>query len=327
MNIFVTGGAGYIGSHTVRQLLNEGNEVVVFDCLENGHKEALDSRADFVEGNLSDINLLSETILNKKPEAVIHFAGNIESGESMSDPEKFFRNNFSNALNLVKVMKESDTKSIIFSSTAGVYGTPKELPIKEEAEISTTSYYSMSKYFFEEALRASTVYGIKSVILRYFNAAGASLDGSMGEDHNPESHLIPLIIFAALGKRDKICIYGDDYDTKDGTGVRDYVHVEDLAVAHIKALEKFGGDFKSDTYNVGVGEGYSVKEVIDTVKDVSGIDFKVEIEPRRPGDWAVSYADSSKIQKELGWKPKYGLKEIVETAYQWHKSHPEGYGV
>jgi UDP-glucose 4-epimerase len=223
-------------------------------------------------------------------------------------------------------MKETRMNKLIFSSTAGVYGASKKMPLTEASEVTPTSYYAWSKYFLEEIIKASSVYKIKSVILRYFNAAGAALDGSLGEDHEPETHLIPKVIKTALGEKEKFLILGGDYETPDGTAVRDYVHVEDLAKAHILALEKLiDSNFDWEIYNVGTGKGYSVKEVIEVVKKVSGVDFPVEIGARRPGDWAKAYADSSKIKKDLGWQAKYGLQEIIESAFLWHKTHPQGF--
>lgn len=327
MNVFVTGGAGFIGSVTVKKLLDEGHLVTVYDALENGHKEAVDPRAILIEGDLRNPDPLKVALSNQKHDAIIHFAGYIESGESMKDPFKFFENNFCAGLKMAKVAKDVGVKNIIFSSTAGVYGTGKP-PFTEESPINTTSYYSMSKYFFEEALKsAQKAYGFKVVVLRYFNAAGAAIDGNLGEAHNPETHLIPLVIKTALGLRPEISLYGTDYLTPDGTAVRDYIHVEDLAQAHVLALSKFssadGGFF--EIYNVGTGNGFSNRQIIDKVRQVCGHDFKVVEKERRAGDWDSSYADSQKIQKELGWRAKYGLSEIVESAYLWHKNHPYGY--
>ncbi len=325
MKILVTGGAGYVGSFVVRKLMQAGHEVVVFDNLENGYQGVIDKlKVKLIKGDLrfeKDI----EGALDSSFEAVMHFAAYIESGESMKDPLRFFENNTCGGVKLLKAMQEAGVKKLIFSSTAGVYGGVKEMPLTEQSPIKPTSYYSWSKYFLEEIVKSSSIYGIRSIGLRYFNAAGADLDGSMGENHHPETHLIPLVIKTALGQRIKILIFGDDYPTKDGTGVRDYVHVEDLASAHLLALESFNQkDFDHQIYNIGIGNGYSVKEIIEMVKKVSGKDFPVETVDRRPGDWAESWADSSKIKKELGWQPQYGLKEIVESAYQWHQRYPQG---
>ncbi len=326
MNIFVTGGAGYIGSVTVKRLLDQGHRVVVFDVLENGHAAAVDLRAQFIEGDLRSREMIQKALSAGEIEAVIHFAGYIESGESMQDPLRFFENNFSAGLNLLSVLKEREIKNFIFSSTAGIYGTGQP-PFTEESPVNTTSDYSRSKYFFEEALRsASRAYGFRVVVLRYFNAAGALEDGSLGEDHNPETHLIPLIVKAALAIGPEFNLWGTDYPTPDGTAVRDYIHVEDLARAHLLSLNKFsGGKGFFEIYNVGTGRGYSNQEIIDMVKKVSGRDFKVIKKPRRAGDWDVSYAVSRKIQKEFNWQPRFGLKEIVESAYLWHKRNPYGF--
>lgn len=322
----MTGGAGFIGSVTVKKLLEGGHEVIVVDVLENGHRQAVDPKARLVLGDLRQPEFLDRLLSQEKFEAVIHFAGYIESGESMRDPVKFFENNFSAGLNLVKSLNRFGPKNIVFSSTAGVYGDGAP-PYTEESPINTTSYYSMSKYFFEEALRsASFAYGFEVVVLRYFNAAGALLDGSLGEDHQPETHLIPLVIKTALGLRDEISLYGTDYPTIDGTAVRDYVHIEDLARAHILSLKRFENATPFfDIYNVGTGEGYSNRQVIEMVKEVSSRDFKVTTQERRNGDWATSFADCSKIAREFGWRAKLGLKEIVESAYLWHQTHPDGF--
>ena len=326
MKVLVTGGAGYIGSFIVKKLIEKNHDVVVFDSLENGHQEVIDKlKVKLIKGDLRCEKTITAA-LDSSFDAVMHFAAFIESGKSMKDPFRFFKNNTCGGLNLLRAMRNSGIKKLVFSSTAGVYGGTKKMPLTENSPVRPTSYYSWSKYFLEEIIKSSSVYDIKSIILRYFNAAGASLDGSMGEDHHPETHLIPLVIKIALGQRKKFFIFGDDYPTKDGTGVRDYVHVEDLALAHLLALRKLNQtNFDYEIYNVGIGKGYSVKEVVEMVKMVSGVDFPVEITERRPGDWAESYADSSKIKKELGWEPKHGLKEIIESAYKWHKKHPNGW--
>lgn len=325
MKILVTGGAGYVGSFAIKKLLKEGHKVVVFDNLENGHREVISRLGvKLIKGDLRYQKEIAAA-LDPSFEAVMHFAAFIESGESMEDPLRFFENNTGGGINLLKAMQNLKIQKLIFSSTAGVYGEAEKMPITENSPVKPTSYYCWSKYFLEEVVKSVSVYGIKSVILRYFNAAGAALDGSMGEDHRPETHLIPMVIKTALGQRKKFFIFGDDYPTKDGTCIRDYVHVEDLATAHLLALKKLSEKgFGWEIYNVGIGKGYSVKEVVEMVKKVSGVDFPVEITKRRPGDWAEAYADASKIQKELGWQPKYGLKEIIKSAHQWHKKHPQG---
>ncbi|MEK7611621.1 MAG: UDP-glucose 4-epimerase GalE [Patescibacteria group bacterium] len=330
MRILVTGGAGYIGSVTVRRLLDEGFAVTVADNFENGHREALDPRSELFEGNLHDPDFLSRVFTANNFDGLIHFAGYIESGESMRDPLKFFGNNFCSGISLLETIRKNKLIPVIFSSTAGVYGTGVP-PYTEESPINTTSYYSMSKYFFEQALKsAAFAYGFNVTVLRYFNAAGASFDGLLGEGHHPETHLIPLVINTALGRRAQLDLFGTDYPTPDGTAVRDYIHVEDLAEAHVLAIRRLlqirGEKGLFEIYNVGTGAGYSIREVINAVKAVSGSDFKVVEKPRREGDWDSSYANCSKIKKVLGWQTKHGLKEIVESAYRWHQSHPEGYG-
>ena len=327
MKVLVTGGAGFIGSVTVKKLLQSHHGVVVIDDLENGHREAVDPSVPLVVGDLRQPEFLDELLRQGRFDAVIHFAGYIESGQSMQDPLKFFENNFSGGLNLLNALNKFGPKRVIFSSTAGIYGNGQP-PYTEESPIDTTSYYSMSKYFFEQALKSAVfAYGFKVVILRYFNAAGALQDGSLGEDHHPETHLIPLVIKTALGLREELHLYGTDYPTADGTAVRDYIHVEDLAEAHVLALTKFSQDHFFEIYNVGTGEGYSNAQVIEMVKRVAGSDFKVLPKERRVGDWASSFADPGKIRKDLGWKSRYGLKDIVESAYLWHKNNLGGFNV
>ncbi|MCL5004249.1 MAG: UDP-glucose 4-epimerase GalE [Patescibacteria group bacterium] len=326
MNVLVTGGAGFIGSVTVKKLLEEGHSVTVFDALENGHRQAVDNRAKFVQGDLRDLAAIVSLTESSAFDAVIHFAGYIESGESMANPLKFFENNVAGGINLLKALDKSGVRRIVFSSTAGVYGDG-EPPFSELSPIKITSYYSQSKYFFEEILRSvSSSNGFKVAVLRYFNAAGALADGSLGESHNPETHLIPLVIQTALGRRGELKLYGTDYPTHDGTAVRDYIHVEDLAEAHslvLKSLENTDSCFL--VFNLGTGRGVSNREIIDLVKEVSGADFKVKEAPRRAGDWPASFADVSKVERELGWRAKRGLKEIVESAYLWHRTHPYGF--
>lgn len=327
--ILVTGGAGYIGSIAVKKLLDEGFPVTVFDSLENGHRAALDRRAVLVEGDLRRPEEVAALFASEVFAGVVHFAGYIESGQSMKDPLRFFNNNFSAGVDLLTAMQERGVKNIIFSSTAGIYGTGLP-PFTEESPVNPTSYYSISKYFFEEALRAvATANGFKVMALRYFNAAGALADGSLGEDHDPETHLIPLVVKTALGLRPELELYGSGYATPDGTAIRDYIHVEDLAEVHVLALKRLlagrDGPGVFEIYNVGTGQGYSNRQVIEMVKSVAGRDFKVVEKPRREGDWVSSFADCQKIKKELGWTARRGLREIVESAYLWHKNHPKGY--
>ncbi|PTW00898.1 UDP-galactose 4-epimerase [Halanaerobium saccharolyticum] len=321
MNILVTGGAGYIGSHVLKALLKEGHEVVTFDNLQKGHREAV-TGGKFIEGDLSDQKLLEQVMQENKIEGVIHLAADSLVGESMENPAKYYRNNFANGINLLEAMVKNDVNNIVFSSTAAVYGEPDQIPIKEDNQTEPTNTYGESKLFFEKALkRYDDIHGINFVSLRYFNAAGADPEGEIGEAHDPETHLIPIVLQTALGIRDKIYIFGDDYPTRDGSCIRDYIHVNDLAAAHVLAVEALADGKDSSIYNLGNGEGYSVKEVIDTVKEVTGRDFEVEISDRRAGDPAVLIASSDKIQKELNWQPEYPeLEKIISTAWQWHKS-------
>jgi len=324
MKILVTGGAGYIGSHTVAGLLKVGHEVVGFDNLVYGHKEAV--KYPLVIGDLLDEKAVSEVFEKNRFDGVIHFAAYALAGESMEKPAKYFENNLQGGLNLLEAMKAHGVNKIVFSSTCAIYGFPEKLPVVEEESKKPVSVYGESKSMFEKILQwYDKLFQIKNVCLRYFNAAGASLDGSIGEDHTPETHLIPLVMQVALRQREKQVIFGDDYQTPDGTNIRDYIHVLDLASAHIKALE-YLKDGQSSAFNVGTGKGYSVKEIIAMIKKVSGVDFPVEIGPRRPGDPDAVYADNSKIKKVLGWEPKYSdLETIIKTAWNWHKNHPKGF--
>lgn len=326
MKVLVTGGAGYIGSFMVKRLLNEGYEVITIDNLGRGHRKAVDARAKFLVGDLHDEQFLEHVFCDLQFDAVMHFAGYISMEESVEKPGIYFANNVFSALNILNKMREFNVNNFIFSSTAGVYGDPVKIPIPEDHPTSPLNPYGESKLMVERVLSwYRMVYGISFMSLRYFNAAGASLDGSMGEDHQPETHIIPNAISATLNEGEFI-LYGDDYETADGTCVRDYIHVIDLVDAHIlalKALKKKGGAF---FYNVGTGRGYSNREVIEMVKWVSEKDFKVKVKDRRPGDAGVLIADPTKIKNELGFSPKYSdLETIVETAWKWHKSHPDGY--
>jgi len=327
MKILVTGGAGYIGSHTVAELLRLGHKVVVFDNLVYGHKEAV--RCPLVIGDLLHKNEINSVFEKEKFDGVIHFAAYAASGESMQEPAKYFENNLQGGLNLLEAMRKHDIDKIVFSSTAAVYGFSGKLPLVEDGEKKPVSVYGQSKLMFETILEwYNQLFGINSIRLRYFNAAGASLDGSIGEDHKPETHLIPIIIQTALGLREKLIIFGNDYKTKDGTNVRDYVHVLDLANAHIKALKYLFSNKVSEVFNMGTGRGYSNLEVVEMVKKITKIDFPVEIGPRRLGDADALYANNSKIKRVLGWKPRYSdLKTIIETAWKWHKNHPYGFGL
>lgn len=320
MAILVTGGAGYIGSHTVLALLNRGKEVIVVDNLVNGHSRAVKDVKLYI-GDIRDKSFLNSVFVENHIEAVIHFAAYSLVGESVKEPIKYYENNVVGTINLLNKMKKYGIENIVFSSTAAVYGEPKNIPILEEDDTLPTNPYGESKLAVEKLLQwASNAGDIKFIALRYFNAAGACEDGSIGEQHSPETHLIPIILEVALKRRDKVEIFGNDYKTKDGTCVRDYIHVMDLAEAHLLALEKLELNGKSGVYNLGNGEGFTVKEVIDTAKKVTGIDISVKIADRRPGDPDILIASSEKAKKELGWKPKYNsLEKIIEDAWRWHK--------
>ena len=324
MKILVTGGAGYIGSHAVRILLKNKYEVTVYDNLINGHKKSLPAEAELVVGDLNGKEKLDKLFKKHKFDAVIHFAAFIEVGESMKNPAKFYRNNVVNTLNLLEAMVNNNIKKIIFSSTAALFGYPNEIPIKEETKKEPVNVYGRTKLIIEQMLSDfDSAYGLKFIALRYFNASGA--DFGIGEDHNPETHLIPLVLQVALGKRESISIFGTDYPTKDGTCIRDYIHVTDLVDAHMLALNKLLSTNKSDYYNLGNGDGYSVKEIIEIAREITCHKIPAVKSKRRAGDPAVLIADSTKIQKELGWKPKYGLKEIIKSAWEWHKNNPNGF--
>lgn len=327
MNVLVCGGAGYIGSHTVYELIERGHSVVVVDSLIKGHKAAIHNEAKFYLGDIRDEEFMDRVFRENQIDAVIDFAAFSLVGESVNEPFKYYENNVYGTLKLLEAMERANVKKIVFSSTAATYGEPENDIIVESDNTNPTNPYGETKLTVEKMLKwADNAYGIKFVALRYFNAAGAHTSGKIGEDHNPETHLIPIILQTALGQREKMFIFGDDYDTPDGTCVRDYIHVTDLADAHIKALEKLFKTNKSGIYNLGNGKGFSVKEVIEKAKKVTGKDFKVEIEARRSGDPSTLIASSEKAIKELGWQPKFNtLDKIIETAWNWHKDHKNGY--
>jgi UDP-glucose 4-epimerase len=322
--VLVTGGAGYIGGVVTSQLLARGYEVVVLDDLSNSCKASVAAGAKFVTGSIADRGLLDRIFSEHKIEAVMHFAAFIEAGESMKFPEKYFRNNTANALTLLEALLAHGVRRFVFSSTAALYGTPERTPIEESDKLQPTNAYGESKLLVERMLDwMNRIHGLRYACLRYFNAAGAA--GELGEDHHPESHLIPLILQVALGQRESIAIYGTDYPTADGTCVRDYVHISDLASAHLLALEALKEKEKL-IYNLGNGKGFSVREVIETVRRVTGHAIPVKEAGRRRGDPAVLVASSEKIKKELGWKPEYpGLESIIRTAWEWRRKHPNGY--
>ena len=327
MNVLVCGGAGYIGSHTVYELIERGHSVVVVDSLIKGHKAAVHNEAKFYLGDIRDEEFMDRVFKENNIDAVIDFAAFSLVGESVNEPFKYYENNVYGTLKLLEAMERAGVKKIVFSSTAATYGEPENDIIVESDKTNPTNPNGETKLTVEKMLKwADNAYGIKFVALRYFNAAGAHISGKIGEDHSPETHLIPIILQTALGQREKMFIFGDDYDTPDGTCVRDYIHVTDLADAHIKALEKLFKTNESGIYNLGNGKGFSVKEVIEKAKKVTGKDFKVEIEARRNGDPSTLIASSEKAIKELGWKPKFNtLDKIIETAWNWHKDHKNGY--
>lgn len=320
MEILVTGGAGYIGSFMVKRLLEEDFHVVVVDNLKRGNKEVVDSRASLLEGDILDKNFIGNVFRDHKFDSVIHFAGYISMKESMENPALYFENNTLGALNILEEMRKNNVEKFIFSSTAGVYGNPLETPIPESHQTIPTNPYGESKLMIEKILSwYGKIYGINYVALRYFNAAGAALNGEMGENHEPETHIIPNAIKAALNDSEFI-LYGDDYDTRDGTCIRDYIHVIDLIEAHILAIEKLEKEKGGFVYNVGTGKGISNKEVLDMIKKISGINFKIKISDKRPGDADVLVADQSNIKEELNFSPQYSdLETIIKTAWNWHK--------
>lgn len=319
-NILVVGGAGYIGSHTVKMLAAKGYNPVVYDNLSKGHRQAVEGFV-FEEGDLGDKDRLAEAFKKHHIDAVMHFAAFIEVGESVKEPSKYYHNNVAKVLNLLDAMQEHGIKYFVFSSTAATFGEPVSPKISETHPQNPINPYGNTKLMVEKMLEDfDAAYGLKSVALRYFNASGADDAGRIGESHTPETHLIPLVLQAAAGKRPSIKVFGNDYPTPDGTCVRDYVHVNDLARAHILALEKMEKENKSLRYNLGSGSGYSVAELIKEAKAVTGVDFKVEYAARRAGDPAVLVADSAKAQTELGWRPQYDLNKIISTAWNWEKN-------
>jgi len=326
VNILVTGGAGYIGSVVTEGLIKQGDRVTVFDNLYYGHRAAVHPEAIFVEGDLADRAAVKSLFDTYDVEAVMHFASYTLVGESMEQPFKYIGDNVTNGLNLLQEAVAHGVRRFILSSSASLFGDPERVPIGEEERIIPGSPYGESKHILERILHwLDHIYGFRYAALRYFNAAGASPSGERGEDHDPETHLVPRVLQVALGQRDKIGIYGDDYPTRDGTCVRDYIHVTDLAQAHILALRAL--DEGSRAYNLGNGQGFTVKEVIETCREVTGHPIPAEVGPRRPGDPAVLVASSEKIRRELGWEPQYpGLRTIVGHAWEWHRTHPHGYG-
>lgn len=325
MRVMVSGGAGYIGSHAARQLKRAGYEPVVFDNLSKGHREAARG-FELFEGDLLDQASLKTFFKSHGVDAVMHFAAFSLVGESMKDPYKYYENNVAGSLNLFKAAMDAGVDKVIFSSTAAVYGEPDAVPITEDCAKAPLNVYGRTKLVIENMLRDfSDIYGLKYKALRYFNAAGADEAGDIGEDHDPETHLIPIIFQHLIGKRDKLCVYGDDYPTPDGTCIRDYIHVTDLADAHVLALRDLENGGASGAYNLGSEKGFSVLEIVRAAEKAAGKPVKYEITPRRPGDPAVLVASSERIKNELGWKPVYGIEDILLSAWRFHRQHPDGY--
>ena len=322
MKILIVGGAGYIGSICSELLLDQGHEITVFDNLGEGHRGALDARARFIEGDLQDRQAIDSALAAARPEAVMHFAASALVSESMHDPSKYFRNNISSGLNLLDAMVGAHVKRIVFSSTCAIFGPPERLPIEETAPTRPINPYGESKLAFEKILRwYDEIHGLKFVSLRYFNAAGAT--ANFGEDHRLETHLIPNVLKVALGQKPHVEIFGTDYETADGTCIRDYIHIIDLARAHILAL----GTASSELYNLGTGGGASVLEVIAACRKITGKKIDSVEKPRRPGDPPRLIASSEKIKRELGWQPQFqSLDAIIESAWKWHQKFPHGYG-
>lgn len=328
MSVLVLGGAGYIGSHTIDRLVDQGQDVVVVDSLVTGHKKAINEKAKFYQGDLADQDFMREVFAqNPEIDAVIHFAAYSLVAESMKKPLKYFDNNTAGMIKLLEVMNEVGVKNIVFSSTAATYGIPEKMPIKESDPQSPINPYGESKLMMEKIMRwADEAYGTKFVALRYFNVAGAKPDGSIGEDHGPETHLIPIVLQVAQGKRDKLQIFGDDYNTPDGTNVRDYVHPFDLADAHILAVDYLRNGNESNAFNLGSSTGFSNLEIVEAARKVTGKEIPAEIAPRRGGDPDSLIASSDKAREILGWKPQFdNIERIIETAWAWHSSHPNGY--
>ncbi len=327
MAVLVLGGAGYIGSHTVYELIEAGKEVIVADNLQTGFRAAVHPKAKFYELDIRDKGALDTLFQAEKIDGVIHFAASSQVGESMKDPLKYYDNNLYGTMVLLKSMVEHGVDKIVFSSTAATYGEPERVPILENDKTNPTNCYGQTKLAMEQMMKwTEQAHGLSYVALRYFNACGAKLTGEIGEAHSPETHLIPLILQVPLGQRKAISIFGDDYPTKDGTCVRDYIHVTDLAQAHILALDYLMAGGSSDVFNLGNGVGFTVKEVIDVARKVTGDEIPAEIAPRRAGDPAQLIASSKKAIDILGWKPEYdSLETIVSSAWNWHKNHPKGY--
>lgn len=327
MSILVLGGAGYIGSHTVYELIDAGEKVVIVDNLQTGFRAAVHPEAKFYEGDIRDRAFMDSVFENEEIDGVIHFAASSQVGESMKDPLKYYSNNMCGTEVLLESMIAHNIDKIVFSSTAATYGEPESIPILETDRTEPTNCYGETKLSMEKMFKwTAKAHNLRFVSLRYFNACGAHPNGKIGEAHNPETHLIPLILQVPNGQRDVISVYGDNYDTKDGTCVRDYIHVNDLAQAHILAMEYLRNGGESDIFNLGNGVGFTVKEVVDVARKVTGDPIPARMEERRAGDPSTLIASSKKAKEILGWNPKYNnLETIIATAWNWHKSHPEGY--
>ncbi|WKA54724.1 UDP-glucose 4-epimerase GalE [Planococcus shixiaomingii] len=327
MSVLVLGGAGYIGSHAVYQLIEQGESVVIVDNLETGHKESVHPKAAFYKGDMRNFEFLNSVFEKESIDAVIHFAANSLVGESMENPLKYFDNNVYGTQVLLQAMVQHDVKNIVFSSTAATYGEPESVPITETMPTVPTSTYGETKLTMEKLMKwTEQAHGIRFVSLRYFNVAGARKGAEIGEDHRPESHLVPLILQTALGQRSHITVFGDDYDTQDGTCIRDYVHVEDLISAHLLALNYLKEGGQSNVFNLGSSQGFSVNEMIDTARTVTGKEIPAQIGPRRAGDPSILIASSDKAKEVLGWNPtRTSVTEIIEDAWEWHSTHPAGY--
>ena len=325
--ILVCGGAGYIGSHMVYDLIGRGEKVVIVDNLQTGHRDAVHPDAKFLQGDIRDRDFMKSVFENHNIRAVIHFAANSLVGESMTKPLDYYDNNVFGTQVLLESMKDAGVKRVVFSSTAATYGEPDHVPIEESDVTNPTNAYGETKLSMEKMFKwADIAHGIKYVSLRYFNVAGAHESALIGEDHEPETHLIPLILQVPLGKRDQISIYGDDYDTPDGSCIRDYIHITDLTDAHYRALKHLEDDGASEIFNLGSGEGYSVKEMIEAARRVTGHKIPAQVTPRRSGDPARLIASSDKAKKQLGWSPKHtDIEDIIASAWAWHKGHSQGF--
>ena len=326
MRLFVTGGAGYVGSHCVRRLVAAGHHVTVYDNLSFGHRAALDPAAAFVEGDLGDSDKLFDVLATGGFDGVLHFAAFLNVGESVTKPLMYWRNNVANTMNLLEAMERAAIKRLVFSSTCAVYGEPDKLPLTEDLPRKPINPYGATKLAVELMLSdCAGAWGLGSIALRYFNASGAAADGTIGEDHHPETHLIPVVLQVALGQRANIAIFGTDYPTPDGTCVRDYIHVDDLAEAHLRAIQAIEPG-RTEAYNVGTGRGQSVRDVIEVCRKVTGHAIPVVERPRRPGDPPALFADPARIKSRLDWVARHGeLTDVISSAWKWHNAHPHGF--